>query len=125
LSQVDPYDGRFLIRRSADKSDPKVPEDDRQLPAIDFKVTASWLIRDLEREAKDPRELKLVIAWDEGTSNSDQFGFADIEHSVYHPDRVYPKVTRYLQNTKSGSQIQVLLLKSVVDSIRENKNRDE
>ena len=125
LSQVDPYDGRFLIRRSADKSDPKVPEDDRQLPAIDFKVTASWLIRDLEREAKDPRELKLVIAWNEGTSNSDQFGFADIEHSVYHPDRVYPKVTRYLQNTKSGSQIQVLLLKSVVDSIRENKNRDE
>lgn len=118
LSQVDPYDGRFLIRRSGDREDPMVPADDRQLTAIDFKVTAASLIRDLEREAKDPRELKLVIAWNEGTSNSDQFGFADIEHSGYHPDRVYPGVTRYLQNTKSGAQIQVLLLESVVNNIK-------
>ena len=125
LSQVDTYDGRFIIRRSGDKGELKVPEDDRQLSAIDFKVTASSLIRDLERESKDPRELKLVIAWDEGTSNSDQFGFADIVHSGYHPDRIYPGVTRYLQNTKSGAQIQVLLLKSVVDRIRENKERNE
>ena len=125
LSQVDTYDGRFIIRRSGDKGELKVPEDDRQLSAIDFKVTASSLIRDLERESKDPRELKLVIAWNEGTSNSDQFGFADIVHSGYHPDRIYPGVTRYLQNTKSGAQIQVLLLKSVVDRIRENKERNE
>ena len=124
LSQIDPYDGRFIIRRSGDKEDPKIPADDRQLLAIDFKVTASSLIRDLEREAKDPRELKLVIAWDEGASNSDQFGFADIEHSGYHPNRVYPGVTRYLQNTKSGAQIQVLLLKSIVDSIREEGRND-
>lgn len=125
LSQVDPYDGRFLIRRSGDKEDPIVPADDRQLSAIDFKVTAASLIRDLEREAKDPRELKLVIAWNEGTSNSDQFGFADIEHSGYHPDRVYPGVTRYLQNTKSGAQIQVLLLKSVVNDIKTKQSEDE
>ena len=125
LSQVDPYDGRFIIKRNGDKENPKIPEDDRQLSAIDFKVTASSLIRDLEREVKDPRELKLVIAWNEGSSNSDQFGFADIEHSQYHPNRVYPGVTRYLQNTKSGAQIQVLLLKSVVDRIKENKELDE
>ena len=125
LSQMEPYDGRFLIRRSGDKSPPLVPADDRQLQAIEFKVTASSLIRDLEREAKDPRELKLVIAWDEGNSNSDQFGFADIEHSMYYENLVYPGVTRYLQNTKSGAQIQVLLLKSVVDSIREKQSGDE
>ena len=125
LSQMDPYDGRFLIRRSGDESPLVAPADDRQLPAIEFKVTASSLIRDLEREAKDPREIKLLIAWDEGNSNSDQFGFADIEHSRYHEDLVYPGVTRYLQNTKSGAQIQVLLLKSVVDSIREQQIADE
>lgn len=124
LSQVDPYDGRFLIRRSGDREDPIVPADDRQLSAIDFKVTAASLIRDLERESKDPRELKLVIAWNEGTSNSDQFGFADIEHSGYHQDRVYPGVTRYLQNTKSGAQIQVLLLKSVVEDIKEKQSEE-
>ena len=122
LSQMDPYDGRFIIRRSGDTNDPLVPADDRKLSAIEFKVTASYLIRDLEREAKDPRELKLVISWDEGSSNSDQFGFADIEHSRYYRDNVYPSVTRYLQNTKSGSQIQVLLLKSVVDGIKKEMN---
>ena len=125
LSQVDRYDGRFLIKRSGEKENPIVPADDRQLSAIDFKVTAASLIQDLERESKDPRELKLVIAWNEGSSNSDQFGFADIEHSSYHPDRVYPEVTRYLQNTRSGAQIQVLLLKSVVDNIREKQIVDE
>ena len=123
LSQMDRYDGRFIISRRGDKSDPVVPADDRQLSATEFKVTASLLIRDLERGAKDPRELKLVIAWDEG-KDSDQFGFADIEHSGYYPDRVYPGVTRYLQNTKSGAQIQVLLLKSIINSIKE-KDRGE
>ena len=124
LSQMDPYDGRFIISRSGDTSTPVVPADDRQLSATEFKVTASFLIRDLERGAKDPRELKLVIAWDEGVSNSDQFGFADIEHSRYYPSSIYPGVTRYLQNTKSGAQIQVLLLKSIIDGIRK-KDRGE
>ena len=121
LSQTDPYDGRFILRRSGDETDPVIPADDKQLSAVEFKVTASSLIQDLEREAKDPRELRLVIAWEEGASNSDQFGFADIEYSRYNPDNVYPSVTRYLQDTRSGSQIQVLLLKSVVDEIRQTE----
>ena len=117
LSQMDPYDGRFLIKYKDNEEDIAEPLDDRQLTAVEFKVSASLVIRDLEREAKDPRELKLVIAWDEGSSNSDQFGFADIEHSRYYPNKVYPGVTRYLQNTKSGSQIQVLLLKSLLGNL--------
>ena len=118
LSQMDRYDGRFILRRSGDETDPVIPADDRQLSAVEFKVTASSLIQDLERGAKDPQDLKLVIAWDEGASNSDRFGFVEIEDSGYYPDKVYPRVTRYLRNTKSGSQIQVLLLKSVVDDIK-------
>jgi anti-sigma regulatory factor (Ser/Thr protein kinase) len=121
LSQMESFDGKFILRRSGDRTDPVIPADDRQLSAVEFKVIASSLIQDLEREAKNPRELKLVIAWDEGASNSDQFGFADIEHSRYYPDNVYPSVTRYLQDTRSGSQIQVLLLKSVVDNIRQTE----
>lgn len=119
LSQMDSYDGRFILTRSGDETAPAVPTDDRQLSAIEFKVLASMLIRDLEREAKDARELKLVIAWDEGSSNSEQYGFADIEHSRFHPNNVYQGVTRYIQNTRSGSQIQVLLLKSVVEDLKE------
>ena len=121
LSQMESFDGKFILRRSGDRTDPVIPADDRQLSAVEFKVIASSLIQDLEREAKNPRELKLVIAWDEGASNSDKFGFADIEYSRYNPDNVYPSVTRYLQDTRSGSQIQVLLLKSVVDDIRQTE----
>ena len=102
LSQMDSYDGRFVLTRSGDETDPAIPADDRHLSAIEFKVLASSLIRDLEREAKDARDLKLVIAWEEGSSNSDQYGFADIEHSRFHPNNVYLGVTRYLQNTRSG-----------------------
>lgn len=121
LSQRDTFDGRFLIRRSGDEAELVVPADDRQLSAIEFKVTAATIIKELASETKPPRELKLLIAWDEGSSNSDQFEFADIEYSNFHPDRVYPDVTRYIQNTKSGAQIQVLLLKSVIDRIREQE----
>lgn len=119
LSQVDSYDGRFVLKRQGDESEPEIPVDDRQLSAVEFKVNASSLIRDFEQETKDPRDLKLVIAWEEGSSTSDQFGFAGIEHSRYFPDKVYPEVTRYLENTKSGSQIQVLLLKSVVANLQQ------
>ena len=124
LSQMDPYDGRFLIKYKDDENNTAEPLDDRQLTAVEFKVSASSVIRDLERETKDPRELKLVIAWEEGSSNSDQFGFADIEHSRYYPDKVYLGVTRYLQNTKSGAQIQVLLLESVVEDIKQQKTNN-
>ena len=85
-------------------------------------LSTSSIIRDFEQEIKIPREVKLVIAWDEGSSNSNQFHFVDIEHGIHHlQDKVYPKVTRYLKDTRSGSEIQVLLLKSVVDRIREQE----
>ena len=119
LSQKDAYDGRFILIRSGDETEQAIPADDRQLSAVEFKLLASFLIRDLEREAKDARELKLVIAWDEGSSNSDQYGFADIEHSRFYPNNVYQGVTLYLQNTRSGSQIQVLLLKTIIEELNQ------
>ena len=121
LSQRKTYDGRFLIKRSGDE-DFVDPLDDRQLLAIEFKVIASSIIRDFEQEIKNPREVKLVIAWEEGSSNSNQFHFVDIEHGTHYiQDKVYPKVTRYIKDTRSGSEIQVLLLKSLVDNIRAGK----
>ncbi len=118
LSQRETYDGKFIIRRSGDQTDPVMPTDDRQLSTIEFKVAASSLIQDFEQGIKNPNDLKLVIAWDEGSSSSNQFLLVGIEHSRYYPDRVYPGVTRYLEDTQSGTQIQVLLLKSIVDDIK-------
>ena len=119
LSQRETYDGKFIIRRSEDQTDPVMPTEDSQLSTIEFKVNVSSLIQDFEQGIKNPRDLKLVIAWDEGASSSNQFLLVDIEHSIYYPDRVYPGVTRYLEDTQSAAQIQVLLLKSVVENIRE------
>ena len=120
LSQKATYDGKFLIRRSGDEDFIK-PTDDKQLSDIEFKHTASSIIRDFEQEIKYPRDLKLVIAWKEGSSNSNQFHFVDIEHGIhYAQEKVFPKVTRYLKDTRSGSEIQILLLKTVIDNIRQN-----
>ena len=123
LSQRATYDGKFLIRRNDDE-DFITPIDDKQLSDIEFKHTASSIIRDFEQEIKYPRDLKLVIAWEEGSSNSNQYQFVDIEHGVHFAQgKVYPKVTRYLKDSRSGSEIQILLLNSVVDSIRQNTEK--
>ena len=117
LSQVDTYDARALIRRVGDREDPPVPADDRQLLVVEFKVHAAWLVVDLEREAKEAREINLLVTWDEGQLDSERFAFADIVHSRYHPDRVFPQVKRYLEDTRTGAQIQVLLLDGIVDEL--------
>src|SRR5271157_2727284 len=118
LSQRDQYDSRGSIRRSGDTADPPVPEDDRRAQTIEFKVEASVIISDFEREAKAARDVNLLIAWDEGTTHSVQFGFADIGHSIYSPDKIFPGVKRYLNDTKTGAQVQVLLLKPIIENLK-------
>lgn len=124
LSQMDPYDGRFIIRRTQDEGDPLPPSDERQLSVVEFKTEADKLFREFEIGDKNPRELNLVIAWEEGSSSSTQFFFENIEYSRHYPDKVYPGVTRYIEDTLSGVQIQVLLLKSITDNIREEGGND-
>lgn len=103
-----------VIRRAGDSSDPPVPSDERQLLVLEFKVEAASVIRDFEREEKSARDIHLLIAWKEGTSPSPRFGFADIEHSRYYPTRSFPRAQRYLEDTRTGAQVQVLLLKPIV-----------
>ena len=117
LSQKDKYDTRATIKRTGDTSAPPIPSDERQLLVVEFKVVAASLIKDLEREEKDVKDIHLIIAWEEGTSTSPRFGFADIEHSRYYPKRTFPQVQRYLEDTRSGAQVQVLLLKPIVQEI--------
>ena len=125
LSQMDTYDARFVIKQTEDESTPLPPSHDGQLSIVEFKIEADLLFREFETRDKDPRDLKLVIAWKEGSLSSTQFYFENIEYSRHHPNNVYPGVTRYLEDTISGTQIQVLLLESVVDNIREKQSADE
>ncbi|TET41401.1 MAG: ATP-binding protein [Dehalococcoidia bacterium] len=117
LSQKDKYDTRATIKRTGETSAPPIPSDERRLLVVEFKVVAASLIKDLEREEKDVKDIHLIIAWEEGTSTSPRFGFADVEHSRYYPKRTFPQAQRYLEDTRSGAQVQVLLLKPIVQEI--------
>jgi hypothetical protein len=117
LSQKDQYDARALIRRAGESEDPAVPVDDRQLQVVEFKVVMSGILSDLEREAKTAREMHLLVAWDKGSFVSERFAVADIEHSRYFPERVFPRAQHYLEDTRSGAQIQVLLLRPIVEEL--------
>ena len=117
LSQKDQYDARGLIQKHREAAPRPLPADDRQLDVIEFKVRADMLVQDLERGSKDARDIKLLVAWEEGALDSPQFAFANIEHARAHPDGVFPGVQRYLEDTRTGAQVQVLLLKNVVDGL--------
>lgn len=118
MSQWDKYDSRGAIRRVGEKEAPPMPRDDSQALTVEFKVEATAVIDDFEKEAKSPREIQLLIAWREGTTSSEHYGFADIQHSRYAPKKVFPSVQRYLQDTKTGSEIQVLLLQPIVEGLK-------
>jgi hypothetical protein len=111
LSQSDKYDSRAIIQRPGDKESPPTPEDDRHALVVEFKVKAASIIQDLDRRSKIASEIALIIAWEEGNSTSAHFGFANIEHSDLYPERVFSGPQRYLIDTQSGAQVQVLLLK--------------
>lgn len=117
LSQKDKYDARAVIRRTGDPSTPPIPSDERHLLVAEFKVKAASLVPELEREQKVAKDIHLVIAWEEGSSSSPRYAFADIEHSKYSPKRTFPRAQRYLEDTRSGAQAQVLLLKPIVQQI--------
>lgn len=118
LSQADSYDARGLIRRRGDTRDPDVPFTDSNLQVVEFKLSASSITRDFDRRAKDPRDIDLIVAWEEGTLDSPQYSFGDIELSRHFPDGVFDGVTRFLEDTRTGRQIQVLVLRRVVERLR-------
>ena len=122
LSQKERYDSRAVIRYDGKTNDPPIPQEDRHLRVVEFKVKASNVIADLLRGAKKAEDMHLLIAWEEGASSSDQFMFADIEHSRFHPNRKYPKAQKYLRDTKTGAQVQVLLLKDVVNELKQQRD---
>lgn len=117
LSQSDKYDSRALIKRVGEVDEPQIPQDERGLAVVEFKRSANLIIRELEQASKSAGDIDLLIAWNEGASASEQFGFADIEHSRYYPDNIFPKVQRYLLDTRSGRQVQVLLLEPIVHEL--------
>jgi hypothetical protein len=123
LSSKDRYDSRAaILTEGQDPGTVFQPANEARLRIVEFKHTAAHLVPDLDRNQKDVGEIDLLIAWREGTSGSQQYPFEDIAHSraaQRTPSRVFPLVERYLQDTRGGQQVQVLLLDRVVRSLKE------
>lgn len=124
LSSIDRYDSRAaILTEGLVPEEVFDPDGDGDLSVVEFKHTAASLVTDLERNQKDIADIDLLVAWQEGISPVPHYIFEDIEHSraaTYNPSRVIPGVARYLQDTRSGRQVQVLLLDRIIDRLAEN-----
>ena len=123
LSQRDTYDARAAILR--DEEDPEEVfnvTDESNLQIVEFKKTAASVISDFARNQKSPGTIDLVVAWDEGVPPVGQFGFDNIESSRAYeasPRRVFPRAQRYIEDMRTGDQVQVLLLQPLLAGIKE------
>ncbi|UMZ74360.1 ATP-binding protein [Natranaerofaba carboxydovora] len=122
LSQIDTFDGRAAIIREADEDNEEKyfnPTDDAKLRKIEFKKEATEVIRDFDREQKDAKELDLLIAWEEGNySGSENYSIYDIDQSNAYrvsPKKVFPNVTKFIYDAREGSEVQVVLLKDLLN----------
>ncbi|GII84182.1 hypothetical protein Ssi03_21720 [Sphaerisporangium siamense] len=118
LSQRDKYDARAVIQRVMD--DPKVLErpTENSLRVVEFKIRAGAITEDFDREDKSPKDVHLLIAYEEGVSRSPQFQFIDIGDSDTYaraPEKIFPHVTRVLKDMQSGYEVQVLLLRECLE----------
>jgi len=121
LSQKATYDGRAAILREADDETVLEPTDDTKLRVVEFKLLTTEVIRDFDRLQKFAREIDLVIAWDLGNYESRDYAIYDIDQSSAYqdsPKRVFPRVTKYIYDSREGSEVQILLLKEVVAELK-------
>ncbi|MDQ0908749.1 hypothetical protein QFZ22_004734 [Streptomyces canus] len=119
LSQRDKYDARAVIQRNGDSESVLDNPSESSLRVVEFKLRAGSVVEDFDREDKSPKDIHLLIAYEEGVSKSGQYQFLSIEDSETRhqaPERIYPHVTRVLQDTQSGYEVQVLLLKDCLEA---------
>ena len=87
---------------------------------IEFKQKAAEIIRDFDRGQKNARDVDLVIAWEVGSYESRDFAIYDIDQSAAYqssPKRVFPLVTKYIYDSRDATEVQILLLKDIVEEL--------
>ncbi|MEW1550185.1 ATP-binding protein [Streptomyces tsukubensis] len=118
LSQRDRYDARAVIQRDGEGPEVLTNPAESSLRVVEFKIRAGSITQDFDREDKNPRDIHLLIAYEQGESKSAQFQFVDLQDSETAdraPDRIFPHVTRVLKDTQSGYEVQVLLLRECLE----------
>ena len=118
LSQVETYDGRFLVRQSKQPDWPNPTADDR-LYALEFKYRIESLAEDIENEVKSSSEISLAIAWDcKYEDSSGRFRIIDTEISQAGSDgRLFPGVNAVLVDSRANTEIQLIDLKQIVEEL--------
>lgn len=125
LSQISRYDCRAAIKREDDPDSVFEPTDDTQLRIVEFKVHAADVITEFERGQKIANEIDLIIAWDEGSNDSSVYKIYDINQSDAYkssPKRVFPNVSKYIYDARSGSEVQIVLLQDISNELKDKGN---
>ncbi|MET8658037.1 ATP-binding protein [Streptomyces griseus] len=118
LSQRDRYDARAVIQRAGESVEILDSPTEAALRVVEFKIRAGSITQDFDREDKVPRDIHLLVAYEEGESRSPQFQFLDIDDSdtaMRAPERIFPHVKRVLKDTQTGYEVQVLLLQDCLE----------
>ena len=118
FSQSDKYDSRMVVLRECDRSDLLKNHTENDLRTVEFKLAVSSIIRDFNSENKDIKDIHLLVAWEKGELKDTRFSLEVIEYSTafqYSPKKVFSGATHYLNDNRSGKQLQVLLLKDYID----------
>jgi hypothetical protein len=120
LSQKDTYDCRAAIRRETESEKTLEPADDSKLRIVEFKIHAVDAIRDFERSQKFSREIDLLVAWDIGSYESKNYTVYDIDQSeAYKAGLVFPGVSKYIYDSREGSEVQILVLEEIIARLKE------
>ncbi|MFW6116492.1 MAG: hypothetical protein ACOC6F_02080 [bacterium] len=119
LSQKARYDGKAVIKLTS-QSEVTVPRTDASLRSIEFKLKLRPLIAEFSDYVKDSSDVTLIVIWEDDFSDGDtqhpDFQVIGIEHTAQADQRM-DGVTKILLDARNGKEIQMLVLKEVIEQI--------
>lgn len=123
LSSKTPYDGMGVMKLAGQTDFPQ-PKRDSDLKFFEFKLRLSQLLEDFAEARKDPRQLTLIVVWeDDFSAVKDRFSdyeVVDIEYTS-DADRAMDGVMKCLDCKEHRRQIQMLVLKEFIEAIQAEK----
>jgi len=121
LTTRERYDGKMLIQYP--NISITAPRSDRDLNAIEFKVYLSDLVDDFEKGRKRAEDINFIIVWVDDFIQQYPKGHVDFEviniEGTELESYAVPRVEKCLHARRTGTKIQILELKSIVEGLKE------
>lgn len=116
ISQRARYDARGVMKISNEPT-MRAPTADGDLRNIEFKLELVEVINDFEEESKFPREISLIVLWDDSLPRRIvDYEVVDIEHTP-DAERAMDGVSKCLLCKRDSRFIQLLVLRDVIDQL--------